>query len=72
MSRESLESYVAAVERRVADMPEFAVGLRLFRPGVGLLTSGSEGEIVTLIEPERKILRQALGLTDGVAALSAE
>lgn len=71
-TRESLESYVAAVERRVADMPEFAVGLRLFRPGVGLLTSGSEGEIVTLIEPERKILRQALGLTDGVAALSAE
>ena len=57
-----LESYVTAVEHRVADMPEFEISLRLFRYGIRYLISGRESEFVELIQPERRILRQALGL----------
>ncbi len=57
-----LESYVTAVEQRVADMPEFEISLRLFRYGIRYLISGKESEFVELIQPERRIVRQALGL----------
>ncbi len=59
-----LESCFAAVEQRVAKMPEFEIPLRLFRYGIRYLISGKESEFVELIQPERRILRQALGLPD--------
>jgi tetratricopeptide (TPR) repeat protein len=57
-----LESYVAAIEQRVGDIPEFEIPLRLFRYGIRYLISKNEAELVELIQPERRILRQALGL----------
>jgi len=57
-----LETYVSAVEQRVADMPEFEISMRLFRYGIRYLISGRESEFVELIQPERRILRQVLGL----------
>ena len=57
-----LESYVTAVEKRVAQLPEFEIALRLFRYGIRYLISGKESEFVELIQPERRILYQALGL----------
>jgi tetratricopeptide (TPR) repeat protein len=60
----TLENYVAAVEKRVADLREFEIPLRLFRYGIRYLISGKESEFVELIEPERRILRQALGLSE--------
>ena len=57
-----LESYVAAVEQRVGDMPEFEIALRLFRYGIRYLITGKESEFVELIQPERGILRQVFGL----------
>jgi len=57
-----LESYLAAIERRVAKLPEFEIALRLFRYGIRYLISGKESEFVELIQPERRILRQALHL----------
>ncbi|MEQ9408178.1 MAG: AAA family ATPase [Fuerstiella sp.] len=59
-----LESYVAAVEQRVADLSEFNIPLRLFRYGIRYLISGKESEFVELIQPERRILRQALDLPE--------
>ncbi len=59
-----LESYVAAVESRVANLPEFEIPLRLFRYGTRYLISRKESELVELIQPERRILRQALGLPE--------
>ena len=59
-----LQSYVSAVEHRVANLPEFEIPLRLFRVGVRYLISHKESEFVVLIQPERNILRQALGLPD--------
>ena len=57
-----LEGYVASVEQRVVHIPEFEIPLRLFRYGVRYLISQKESEFVELIQPERRILRQALGL----------
>lgn len=57
-----LESYVVAVEKRVAELSEFEISLRLFRYGIRYLISRKESEFVELIQPERRILRQALGL----------
>jgi hypothetical protein len=57
-----LASYVAAIEQRVSDIPEFEIPLRLFRHGIRYLISKNEAEFVELIRPERRILRQALGL----------
>lgn len=59
-----LNSFVAAVEQRVAELVEFEIPLRLFRYGIRYLVSGNESEFVELILPERRILRQALGLTE--------
>ena len=59
-----LESYVQAVEQRVTDLPEFEVPLRLFRYGVRYLISKDDAEFVKLIQPERRILRQALHLSE--------
>ncbi len=59
-----LESYVAAVEQRVSGLREFEIPLRLFRYGIRYLISGKESEFVELIQPERRIVRQALGLPD--------
>ena len=59
-----LESYVVAVEKCVADLPEFEIPLRLFRYGIRYLISGKESEFVELIQPERRIVRQALGLPE--------
>ena len=59
-----LESYVVAVEKCVADLPEFEIPLRLFRYGIRYLISGKESELVELIQPERRIVRQALGLPE--------
>ena len=59
-----LESYVQAVEQRVAGIPEFEVPLRLFRYGIRYLISKDETEFVKLIQPERRILRQALKLPE--------
>ena len=56
-----LQSYVAAVER-VGKLPEFEIPLRLFRSGIRYLISNKESEFVELIKPERRILRQPLGL----------
>ncbi len=57
-----LDSYVAAMGQRVGDIPEFEIPLRLFRYGIRYLVSKNEAEFVELIQPERRILRQALGL----------
>lgn len=57
-----LESYVTAMEQRVGDILEFEIPLRLFRCGIRYLISKNEAEFVELIQPERRILRQALGL----------
>jgi tetratricopeptide (TPR) repeat protein len=57
-----LESYFTAVKQRVASNPEFEIPLRLFRYGIRYLISRKESEFVELIKPERRILRQALGL----------
>jgi hypothetical protein len=59
-----LQSYVVAVERRVAALSEFEIPLRLFRYGIRYLISGRESEFVELIQAERRILRQALGLPE--------
>ena len=59
-----LGNYLAAVERRVANVSEFEIPLRLFRYGIRYLISGKESEFVELIHPERRILRQALGLLE--------
>jgi hypothetical protein len=59
-----LESYVTAVEQRVADLPEFEIALRLFRYGIRYLISGNESEFVELIQPERRLVRQALSLDE--------
>ena len=59
-----LESYLNAFEKRVADIPEFEIALRLFRYGIRYLISGEESEFVELIQPERRIVRQALGLNE--------
>ncbi|MDP1563676.1 MAG: hypothetical protein Q8M16_20030 [Pirellulaceae bacterium] len=59
-----LESCFAAVEQRVAKLPEFEISLRLFRYGIRYLISGKESGFVELIQPERRILRQALGLPE--------
>lgn len=59
-----LESYVVAVERRVAALSEFEIPLRLFRYGIRYLISGRESEFVELIQAERRILRQSLGLPE--------
>jgi tetratricopeptide (TPR) repeat protein len=59
-----LERYVVAVEQRVAELSEFEIPLRLFRYGIRYLISGEESEFVELIQPERRILRQALQLPD--------
>ncbi len=63
-----LESYVAAVEQRVASLAEFAIPLRLFRYGIRYLINGKESHFVELIQPERHILRQALSERLGVKA----
>lgn len=57
-----LERYVASVEQRVGKMSEFEIPLRLFRYGIRYLISHKESEFVELIQPERRILAQALGL----------
>jgi tetratricopeptide (TPR) repeat protein len=57
-----LESDVAAMEQRVGDIPEFEIPLRLFRYGIRYLISKNEADFVVLIQPERRILRQALEL----------
>ncbi|WP_372721234.1 tetratricopeptide repeat protein [Novipirellula sp.] len=57
-----LESYFTAIEKRVGNMLEFEIPLRLFRYGIRYLISKKESEFVELIQPERRILRQALGL----------
>ena len=57
-----LDSYVTAMGQRVGDIPEFEIPLRLFRYGIRYLISKNEAEFVELIQPERRILRQALGL----------
>jgi DNA-binding MarR family transcriptional regulator len=59
-----LESYVTAVQQRVADLPEFEIALRLFRYGIRYLISGKESEFVELIRPERRLVRQALSLDE--------
>ncbi|XZE17959.1 AAA family ATPase [Pirellulaceae bacterium SH449] len=59
-----LASYVAAVEQRAISLPEFQISIRLFRYGIRYLTSGKESEFVELIQPERRILRQAFGLSE--------
>ena len=59
-----LESYVIAVEQRVANLLEFEIALRLFRYGCRYLISGKESEFVELIQPERRLVRQALGLDE--------
>jgi tetratricopeptide (TPR) repeat protein len=59
-----LQSYVVAVERRVAALSEFEIPLRLFRYGIRYLISSRESEFVELIQAERRILRQALGLPE--------
>ncbi len=57
-----LQSYFTAVEQRVGKMLEFEIPVRLFRYGIRYLISQKESEFVELIQPERRILRQALGL----------
>lgn len=57
-----MESYVAVAQDRVGNLPEFEIPLRLFRYGIRYLISNKESEFVELIKPERRILRQALGL----------
>ena len=59
-----LKSYVAAVDKRVADLLEFEIPLRLFRFGIRYLIRGKESEFVELIQPERRILRPALGFPE--------
>jgi len=59
-----LESYVQAVEQAAKGLPEFEVPLRLFRYGIRYLISQDPAEFVELITPERRILRQAVGLDE--------
>jgi hypothetical protein len=59
-----LNSFFAAVEQRVAGLVEFEIPLRLFRYGIRYLLSCKESEFVELILPERRIVRQALGLIE--------
>ena len=59
-----LEMYPKVVEACAAGLPEFEIALRLFRCGIQFLISGRESEFVKLIQPERRILRQALGLPE--------
>jgi len=57
-----LQGYVRAVEQRAAKRPEFSIALRLFRCGIRYLISHNEADFVELIQPERNVLRQILGL----------
>ena len=58
-----LQSYVSAVEQRMADIPQCEVPLRLFRYGIRYLISKDPAELVELVKPEREILYQALNLS---------
>ncbi len=64
VSSQVLESYVQAVEQRVAKIPEFDVSLRLFRYGIRYLIHEDPAVLVELVQIERNILRQALGLDE--------
>jgi DNA-binding transcriptional ArsR family regulator len=64
VTSEVLESYVAIVEQRMANLPECEIPLRLFRYGIRYLISGKESEFVELIHPERRIVRQALEMPE--------
>lgn len=57
-----LQGYVLAIEQRAAKRHEFEIALRLFRYGILYLTRHNEADFVELIQPERNILRQSLGL----------
>ncbi|MCA9138588.1 MAG: AAA family ATPase [Planctomycetales bacterium] len=57
-----MESYVKTVQNRVVGILEFQIALRLFRYGIRYQISRKESEFVELIQPERHILRQALGI----------
>lgn len=64
VSSQVLESYVQAVERRVAKIPEFDVPLRLFRYGIRYLIHKDPAVFVELVQIERNILHQALRLDE--------
>ena len=57
-----LQGYVLAVEQRAAKRPEFEIALRLFRYGIRYLMRHNEADFVEILQPERNILRQSLGL----------
>lgn len=59
-----LESYVVAVQKTAASIPELEIPMRLFRYGIRYLISGKEAEFVELIKPERRLLRQVFGLRE--------
>ena len=60
-----LQSYSDAVQRRATGHSDFEIALRLFRYGIRYLIKNSEADFAELIQPERNILRQALGLLTG-------
>lgn len=64
LSSQVLESYVQAVEQRVAKIPEFDVPLRLFRYGIRYLIHKDPAVFVELVRIERNILHQALRLDE--------
>ena len=64
MTPAALTTYADAVDQCVANIREFQVPRRLFRYGIRYLIGKDLGEFAELIEPERRILRQALGLLD--------
>jgi len=57
-----MESYVAAIEQRVGSIPQLDIPLRLFRYGIRFLISKDPAVFAELIQPERNVLHQVLGL----------
>ena len=65
-SADNLKSWLSAWEQAAVDADEFRLPLRLLRTGVEFVIAGGKdrGILLDLTTPERKILKQTLGLAE--------
>lgn len=66
-SADNLDQWIAAWESAAADVEDFRLSLRLLRTAVEFIKKGGKdhGVLLTLTKPEREILMQAFGLSEG-------
>lgn len=65
-STDNLEGWASAWEKAAEGWPDFRLSVRLLRTGIDFVKAGGKdpGVLLTLISPEREILRKALGLAN--------